>query len=376
MRYGSLLHATIVALCACASLCALQGCAARSTMTGLDRKEVHLDEISSAEKTLLRQNISKELSEGLNRYQLSAGDELEVMYHISLTTESEDYVLGVSDEVSIEFFYQPQMNRTVKVRPDGKVTVPIHGDIHAAGLKPAELADNIAREFSDIFSDPEVTVTVNKYTSKIDDLKKAITNAPRGQAKTFPVSPDGYVYLPLLDGVKASGKTVDVLETELNAEYGKQFNNLEISLLIESITANRAFIFGEVQRPGPLEMPKPMTVLQAVAMAGGPLATGAMSRVKVLTWNERNEPVLRTVNLQNVLHDMKVEEDFIVPNNSIIYVPMTKIAKLDQYVDQYIKKLFLYNGANLGFSYELHREPVRGADLESETQQNFFQYYR
>lgn len=375
MRYGPI-YVIVSAFCAFAVSFTVQGCATRSKMQGLDRKEVYLDEISSTEKTMLRQNICKELNEGLNRYRLSAGDVLEVMYHISLTTEAEDYVLGVSDEVSIEFFYQPQMNRTVKVRPDGKVTVPIHGDIHAAGLKPAELAENIAREFSDIFTDPRVTVTVNKYTSKIDDLKKAITNAPRGQAKTFPVSPDGYVYLPLLEGRKASGKTIDVLEKEINDEYRKQFNNLEISLLIESITANRAFIFGEVGSPGPIAMPKPMTVLQAVAMAGGALETGSLSKVKVLTWNERNEPELRTVNLQNVMHKMKIEEDFIVPNNSIIYVPMTTIAKLDQYVDQYIKKLFLYNGANLGFSYELHREPVKGADLESETQQNFFQYYR
>ena len=346
-------------------LCLTAGCASRSTVTGLDGQTAYVDEFGTEEKTRLRHELSKELREGLNRYTLSGGDVLEIMYHISLMTEKNDYLLGVSDEVSVEFFYQPEMNRVVKVRPDGKITIPVMGDIAAAGLRPAELAAEIAEMFAGMYNDPVVTVNVNKYTSKIDDLKKAITNAPRGQAKTFPVSPDGYVYLPLLSPLKASGKTIDSLEQEINTQYQQEFNNLQVSLLIESISANRAFVFGEVKVPGPIRMDKPTTVLQAVAFAGGTLDTGSLGKVKVMTWNDRNEPEVRTVNLSRVMHELRLEEDFILPNNSVVYVPKSTISKLDLFVDQYIKKLFLFNGSNLSFTYELHNEPIRGADSES-----------
>ena len=54
----------------------------------------------------------------------------------------------------------------------------------------------------------------------------------------------------------------------------------------------------------------------------------------------------------------RTEEDIVLPNNSVVYVPKTAIAKADQFVDQYIRQLLLWQGANLSFTYEIHKVPV------------------
>jgi polysaccharide export outer membrane protein len=350
----------------------ITGCASDSGITSgtkrtPDGETVQLRgtaELTEAEKNKLRQNLMKEVREGFNFYRLSPGDMLEVMYHLSLVSESQDYRIGVSDELNVDFYYHPQVNRTVVVRPDGKITLPIKGDFHAAGLKPFELASVVKNQYSDIFNTPIVTVTINKFSSKMTELQKAITNAPRGQAKLVSIGPDGNVYLPLLKGIKAAGKTIDELRDTINNEYRYEFNNLNVSILIESITGNRVFIFGEVPRPGPVQMTRPLTLLQLFASVGGYLPTSAMDQVKIMYWNERNEPILRTVNLYNIMNNLKLEEDMVVPNNSVIYVPKTGIAKLNQFVDQYIKQLFLWQGASLGFSYGLGGKMLSTTTIE------------
>ena len=335
---------------------ALTGCV-RTVQRSVDGTETVISDLSDQEKEKLRNGIAKDIREGLNSYRLSPGDVLEVMYHLSLTAEARDYVIGVNDELNIDFFYHPGINRTVVVRPDGKITLPIKGDFKAVGMMPLELASQVSSAYSDILNNPVVTVSVNKYSSKLTELQKAITNAPRGQAKLATVSPDGNIYLPLLRGIKAAGKTVDQVKEVITAEYRHDFNNLDVSVLIETLAGNRTFVFGEVERPGPITMAKPMTVLQAVAMAGGVRTTGSLGKVRVLFWDEKNQPVVRTINLSNVMHGLRIEEDMIVPNNAVIFVPRTVIAEMDRFVDQYIKQLFLWQGESLGFYYNMYNAP-------------------
>ncbi|MBI4698541.1 MAG: polysaccharide biosynthesis/export family protein [Nitrospirae bacterium] len=328
----------------------------RSREIGHEGNTVYIDEIYNAEKEEARNQIYKGLTEGLTEYRLTPGDVLEIMYHINSSVESNDYKLGVNDVLEIEFFYHPNMNRTLTIRPDGRITLPKKGDIKAAGLTTAELASFIQNAFEDMFKNPAVTVNVKEFSSKIADFKKALANSPRGQAKSFTISPDGYVYPPFSKAIRASGKTIDELKQEVNRSYRSDFNNLEVSVLLESIKGNRVFIFGEVRNPGVISVATPMTVLQAVTSVGGVLETGSLQEVRVLYWDKINEPKIRVLNLYNVMNNLRLEEDFIVPSNSIIFVPPTAIAKLNKVVDQYIKRLFLYNGAGLGFSYELHSE--------------------
>ena len=54
------------------------------------------------------------------------------------------YRMQVGDRLNIDFYYQPQLTREVVVRPDGKIAMPLAGEIQAAGLTPRELEERLA----------------------------------------------------------------------------------------------------------------------------------------------------------------------------------------------------------------------------------------
>ncbi len=108
-----------------------------------------------------------------------------------------DYRLNTGDKLRIEVYKDAQLSQSLQVRPDGKITMPLIGDIPAAGRTPLELRDTIATALKEYVNNPVVTVIV----------------------------------------VEAQPPTV--------------------------------FVMGEVNRPGTVMMPTAMTILQALAMAGG-----------------------------------------------------------------------------------------------------------
>jgi polysaccharide export outer membrane protein len=108
-----------------------------------------------------------------------------------------DYKLMPGDKLRVEVYKDAQLSQSLQVRPDGKVTLPLLGDIVAADLTPIQLRDRITTGLTEYVNSPVVTVIV----------------------------------------VEASPATV--------------------------------YVMGEVAQPGSLVMRGPMTVLQALAMAGG-----------------------------------------------------------------------------------------------------------
>src|SRR5436190_6159099 len=71
-----------------------------------------------------------------------------------------DYQLGAGDKLRIEVFRDAQLSQSVQVRPDGKITLPLIGDIEAAGSTPAELDEEITRSLKTYMNNPSVTVIV------------------------------------------------------------------------------------------------------------------------------------------------------------------------------------------------------------------------
>jgi len=317
---------------------------------------VYLDETDEAIKTEIADEIANAMVRGIQRYTISSGDVIEVMYHTTAATEIDDYKLTVNDELLVDFFEHPKMRGEHIIRPDGKITLPRKGDMVAAGLKPEELASHIETTFADTFRDPIVTVKVTKFSSKIIELREAIQNTSRGQAKTILVNPDGYIYLPLIEGIQAKGKTLRELKQKIDKKYQLHFKNLQVSIILEKVTGKTVFIFGEVSSPGSFQILRPMTVLQAIISRGGAKETGALDRVKVMFWDKEAKVRLRTINLLNVIDKTRIDEDMLLTDNTVIFVPKTRIAQADRWVDQYVRQLFLFNGTSLGFSYELNQQ--------------------
>ncbi|NKB97866.1 MAG: sugar ABC transporter substrate-binding protein [Pseudomonadales bacterium] len=85
---------------------------------------------------------------------------------------AEEYRIGVGDTLSIDVYAHEDVSTIVMVRPDGKITIPIAGDIPVGGNEPEEVATRITKILSTFIRDPIVTVTVanvsnSDYLSRI-----------------------------------------------------------------------------------------------------------------------------------------------------------------------------------------------------------------
>ena len=105
--------------------------------------------------------------------------------------------MSPGDKLRIEVYKDAQLSQSVQVRPDGKITLPLIGDVEAVGRTPIELRDKIAASFKEYITNPTVTVIV-----------------------------------------------------------------------VEATTAT-AYVMGEVNHPGAVNLQAPLTVIQALALAGG-----------------------------------------------------------------------------------------------------------
>src|SRR5262245_53031058 len=73
---------------------------------------------------------------------------------------SEDYRLGAGDKLRIEVYKDQQLSQSVQIRPDGKITMPLIGDLEASGRTPLELRESIAGQLKEYMTNPVVTVIV------------------------------------------------------------------------------------------------------------------------------------------------------------------------------------------------------------------------
>lgn len=78
---------------------------------------------------------------------------------------SESYVIGAEDVIDVYVWKEPEMSKTVPVRPDGMISLPLVGEVKAAGNTPVQLQDILAESMKKYVSDPQVTVVVEKVSS-------------------------------------------------------------------------------------------------------------------------------------------------------------------------------------------------------------------
>lgn len=74
--------------------------------------------------------------------------------------DSKTYVIGENDVLDIDIWKEKEISRVVPVRPDGKISLPLIGEIQASGMTPLQLQDDIAQRLKAFLANPEVTVIV------------------------------------------------------------------------------------------------------------------------------------------------------------------------------------------------------------------------
>jgi polysaccharide biosynthesis/export protein len=84
----------------------------------------------------------------------------------SPTRAALEYRIGPRDVIQIDVWQEPDITRTIVVRPDGKISLPLLEGLQAAGLTPLQLADLIRKGLMAYLPNPQVTVTVKGFATK------------------------------------------------------------------------------------------------------------------------------------------------------------------------------------------------------------------
>lgn len=92
---------------------------------------------------------------------LAAGCSHHAVKEDDQVAQMSEFRMSREDVIEVSVWKEPELSRTVPVRPDGKITLPLLGDVQAEGLKPAELEANVAKSLTPYVRDPRVTVIVH-----------------------------------------------------------------------------------------------------------------------------------------------------------------------------------------------------------------------
>jgi polysaccharide export outer membrane protein len=140
--------------------------------------------------------------------------------------EDPAYKIGPQDLLKIDVWKEEQLTRTVPVRPDGKITLPLLNDVQAAGLTPMELAGVISDQLKKYINNPQVTVSVTEINSR-----RVYVTGEVSKAGAYPLFPR----MTVLQALSSSGgftqfarvKNIYVLRTENGKQVKMLFNYKE-----------------------------------------------------------------------------------------------------------------------------------------------------
>jgi protein involved in polysaccharide export with SLBB domain len=283
-------------------------------------------------------------------YRLGPDDQVGVLFSTEWTIPPGSYKLDTLDQIRIKFILDPQLNEDVVIRPDGMITLQAIGEIQAAGLSPSQLAKRIEEKFleANIFSREEtrgdlknyrlVTVHVVTFYEKVKKLVDSLTSLASGGTSGRTISPDGTLDLPLLkDRILCAGHTIPEVEATINRLYKDIIGHAVVSVSLTSAKSRKFYALGQVGNQGAIDLTQPITILQALAKAGGadPL-TADLTSVILISRDAQGKPFGRRIDVKRMLDVGDMSEAILIKPYDVIYVPNTYIRDVRIFIDQYL----------------------------------------
>jgi len=168
------------------------------------------------------------------------------------------------------------------------------------------------------------------------------------------IRPDGKIAMPLIGDVELDGKTVTAASKMIEELYVPHLKTPRVTIQIRSYAAQKVYVGGEVQRPGVVNLSSELTVLDAIMEAGGRKVTGSSSTVVLVRRTPDNTPQMQKIPLTG--EDGQFSEQvmtLLLRPYDVVLVPETKIARLNRWVDQYIRQVVPFT-MYASFSYILN----------------------
>jgi polysaccharide export outer membrane protein len=225
--------------------------------------------------------------------------------------------VGAEDLLEISVFEIPELNRTVRVTERGTISLPLLGDVPAGGLTPAQLETRIREKLAEKYlQNPQVSVFVREYGSKRVSVLGAVGKPgsyemlgarsllqvlAQAGGLTEQVGPVLYV----IPGSTEAGDRHVVNVADLMANRDPALNlDIRPGDIVSVPMERQLYIYvdGAVKTPGRIEQPssRPLTLLQAIAKAGGPTERANLKKVQILRQGDGGVQQAIAANVQRI----------------------------------------------------------------------------
>ena len=151
------------------------------------------------------------------------------------------------------------------------------------------------------------------------------------------VGPDGRFTLPLIGDVRAEGRTIADLTSEIETRFSRDLRTPRVQVAVRNYASARIFVGGEVNKAGVYTLQGRIGVMEAITMANGTMDTARMSQVILIRRRKDGQPMMRTVDLTNFIRGS--ESDVPLQALDVVFVPKSTIAELDMFIDQFITRI-------------------------------------
>ena len=159
----------------------------------------------------------------------------------------DSYRSGVDDVVQVAVWRNPELGITVPVRPDGKISVPLVGDVAAGGKTPDEVGKDIQQKLAQYVRDPQVAVILTDLRSHEYLSRVRVTGAVR-QPVSVPFRPG----MTVLDAVLAAGGLTDFAAPDRSELYRKAGLAPDAGTTSHKVRLDRILNHGDLQTNYPV----------------------------------------------------------------------------------------------------------------------------
>jgi len=243
--------------------------------------------------------------------------------------QDKDYVIGSEDVLDIQVWGNKDLNQVVFVRPDGRTSLPLVGEIGVAGKTVQQLQDHLTNVYEKTVKGAVVTVIVREIKSRpvyfIGGFgRPGVMQLTRDLTLLQAISVIGGV-LPNADAEKGfvlrGDKRIPIDFNRL-VQRGDLSQNprLEPGDSVVVPLADAVYVNGEVKAPGAVKYSGDLTILKALTQVGGLTPLASAGRVDILRGNAEKKERIR-VDVDKMMRSPDENPDIRLQPNDIIFVP-------------------------------------------------------
>lgn len=251
---------------------------------------------------------------------------------VSLTAFTQDlkeYIISANDVLEISVYNEPDLTKTVRVLEDGTISYPLLGNIPALGLSVRELEARVRDLLAeDYLVSPQVSVFVKEYAkvSVLGQVRQPGSYELKGQVTLMQVIAlaGGFTETGNPSQVKVIRKSQDKEET-LDIDTTRITEKAERSQDIVLHPGDVVFIpeygrisvLGQVNNPGSYILKKDLTVLEAIALAGGFTKIAALDGTQVIRQEAQKKRIFK-VKVSAIMKGNKSFDILLLPGDTVV----------------------------------------------------------